>query len=181
MANPNCNLVRLTKNQEAVEQLQTLKSYLAVSGQLDDSYDKVEGSCTWIHDREDFNNWRDVPTSIDDAASPVPSFYWIYAGPGTGKTVISWHVISHLNDCKLECAYYHFRFGKKNAQTLGGFLRSIAFQMARSNAAVRERLLLSYKVGLAFDHDDTRTIWARLFKGVIFQVRSSVSHSSHAL
>lgn len=51
-------------------------------------------------------------------------------------------------------------------------MRSIAFQMARSNAAVRERLLMSSEAGLAFGHDDTRAIWARLFKGVILQVRS---------
>ena len=158
---------------ETFEQLQTLKSYLEISSPPDDSWEKAEGSCTWIHNREDFNTWKDAPNNIDDPANPAPTLHWIHAGPGSGKTVLASHVVSHLKDRRFECAYYHFRFRNKNAQTLGGFLRSLAFQMARSNAAVRERLILSYRDGLTFDHDDTRTIWARMFKRVIFQVRCS--------
>lgn len=132
------------------------------------------GSLRW--NREEFNNWRDVLNN-GDATDPALIIYWIYAGPGTGKTVFASHVVSHLQDYKLECAYYHFHFGKKNAQTFGSFLRSIALQMARSNAEVRERLFQSYRAGVTFDHDDARVIWATLFKGAIFQVRTTTLHS----
>jgi hypothetical protein len=49
-------------------------------------------------------------------------------------------------------------------------LRSIAYQMAMSNAAVREKLARLCQDGSTFDMDDALTIWTKIFKKGIFQV-----------
>lgn len=101
---------------------------------------------------------------------PNPSIIWVRADPGTGKTVLASHVISRLQELKLECAHYYFHVGNKAASSLSDFLRSMAFQMALSNAAIREVLLQAWTDGSTFDPDDATTIWIKLFVKGIFQV-----------
>jgi hypothetical protein len=105
------------------------------------------------------------------------SIYWVHANPGTGKTVLASHVVSLLQECRLECAYYFFHAGDKDSRSLGTFLRSIAFQMAMSNTVVRETLFKLRQEGSNFDMDDSRTIWTKIFRKAIFQVRLSLRSS----
>lgn len=99
-----------------------------------------------------------------------PSIVWVHADPGTGKTVLASHVVSKLQELKLECAHYYFHVGSKAASSLGDCLRSLAFQMALSNAAIREVLLQAWADGSTFDPDDATTIWNKIFVKGIFQV-----------
>ena len=99
-----------------------------------------------------------------------PSIIWLHANPGTGKTVLAAHVISELQEFQVECAYYYFHIGNKTARTLADLLRSIAYQMALSNAAIRERLVDLCREGATFDLDDDLTIWTKLFRKCILQV-----------
>lgn len=162
-------IVLLEKQKEARERLRILRAFLGILGQPNDFYDKAEGSCEWINHRDDFEHWRNSPDISAGDGGRAPAFYWVSANPGTGKTTLAAHVISHLQERKLECAYYYFQ---KDARTIGGFLRSIAYQMARSNATAREMLFQAYQDGTTFDQDDARTIWAKLFRGCFFEVGS---------
>ena len=103
---------------------------------------------------------------------PNPSILWVHADPGTGKTVLAAHVVSKLQELKLECAHYYFHVGSKAASSLGDFLRTMAFQMALSNAAIRDVLLQAQTYGSTFDPDDATTIWNKIFVKGIFQVSS---------
>ncbi|OIW25313.1 hypothetical protein CONLIGDRAFT_622861 [Coniochaeta ligniaria NRRL 30616] len=159
--------VALRKQNEAREHLRILRAALGIPGQPDDFCDKVDGSCEWVNDREDFREWRDsIPDTFTEDGRRDPVLYWVSANPGTGKTVLAGHVVSHLKEHNLQCSYYYFRMEDR---TLGGFLRSIAYQMAMSNASVRDMLLRAYEDGLTFHEDDSRTIWAKIFRGCIFQ------------
>ena len=82
-------------------------------------------------------------------------------------------MITKFQDQQLECAYYYFHEGNRASRTLGDLLRSLAYQMALSNAAVRERLMELSREGLTFDKDDAREVWNKVFKGGIHQVRES--------
>jgi hypothetical protein len=62
------------------------------------------------------------------------------------------------------------------SRSLSDFFRSIAYQMANSNAAVREKFTQMRNEGSTFDVDDDWTIWTNLFKRGIFQV-STLSRS----
>ncbi|KAI0425000.1 NACHT and WD domain protein [Xylaria sp. FL1042] len=137
-------------------QLRELQIFLGLSGLPDENHEKLEG---------------DTETTIDpfQDRQHVPSVYWINANPGAGKTVLAGHVISQLAQFHLSYAFYHFHIGKKALQSLAGCLRSMAFQMATLNSAIRGALSTLNKEGTIIDLDDTRAIWLKIFKNKIFQ------------
>ncbi|ROV96972.1 hypothetical protein VSDG_04162 [Cytospora chrysosperma] len=164
-----------TKLKESRASMLILKTYLGISHSPDEYYPRAEGSCQWIDERDDFQEWRDSAASFfqEDAPAPArnPSIFLVHANPGTGKTFLAAHVKEDLSQFQLECAYYFFHIGNKTSHTLGDFMRSVAYQMASSNAFVREKLLELYYEGSAFDKDDAWTIWTKVFKRGIFQAR----------
>ena len=161
--------------QESREQMKLLQSFLAISDRSDEHYPRVKGSCQWIDKRDDFQDWRDPAGDFthNDPVAPEknPSIFWVSANPGTGKTYLAAHVVDELDQFQLECAHYFFHVGNKSSQSLGNFLRSIAYQMAMSNAFIREKLIGLCEEGSTFDKDDGATIWTKIFKRGIFQVR----------
>ncbi|SPO04700.1 uncharacterized protein DNG_07385 [Cephalotrichum gorgonifer] len=170
--------VVLARSGYVKEQMDLLIAYLGISDRPEEDYPKVEGSCQWIDGREEFEEWRDSANSLpydhfDDGvtADNNISILWVRADPGTGKTHLASYVISELQDFQLECAYYYFHDGNKTSGTLGGLLRSLAYQMSVSNAAIRERILELCREGSTFDKDDPRSIWNKVFKKGIFHTR----------
>lgn len=154
--------------------MKILRSFLGISEYQDENYSRVKGSCQWIDSRDDFQDWRDPAGELvhDGVALPGgnPSFFWVYANPGTGKTFLAAHVVDELHQFQLECASYFFHIGNKSSRSLGNFLRSIAYQMAMSNAFIRDKLMGLCQEESTFDKDDAATIWIKLFKRGIFQV-----------
>ncbi|KAI0802817.1 NACHT and WD domain protein [Xylaria sp. FL0064] len=152
-------------------QLRELQTFLGISGLPDENHEKLDGSCHWIDERDDFREWRDTDTTMDHFQNRqhVPSVYWINANPGAGKTVLAGHVVSQLAQLNLSYAFYYFHIGKKALQSLAGCLRSIAFQMATWNSAIRAALSTLNKEGTIIDSDDARAVWLKIFKNTIFQ------------
>ena len=153
--------------------MKALRSFLGVTDRPDEHHARAEGSCQWIDKHEDFQDWRDPPEDLSQDEEPSDSIqlsiFWIYANPGTGKTFLAAHIIDELARFGLECAYYFFRFGNNISQSLADFLRSVAYQMAHSNATIREKLVALVEGGSTFDKDDARTIWNKVFQKGIFQ------------
>ncbi len=164
-----------------------LQSFLSIWDQPDEHYPKVDGSCRWIDARDDFQEWRDsaqevLPIGENKIEGKNPTFYWVHANPGTGKTFLAAHVVSELQEFKLDCSYYFFHVGNKFAGSLANFLRSMAHQMAISNPLIREKLITLVQEGISLDIDDPRSIWMKIFKRGIFQVcQPSNIGSSHEL
>ncbi|KAI1329481.1 hypothetical protein F5Y16DRAFT_99678 [Xylariaceae sp. FL0255] len=160
---------------ESKEKLQALRSFLGVTDRPAEHHARLEGSCQWINDREDFQDWRDSPEDLPHEEQVPqfvrPSVFWLSANPGTGKSFLAAHIADELSEFGLECAYYFFHFGNKASRSLGDFLRSMAYQMALCNAAVREKLSSLYQEGSTFDKDDARTIWNKIFQKGIFQAQ----------
>ncbi|KAK9799961.1 putative NACHT and WD domain protein [Seiridium cardinale] len=170
--------VTITKAEESKEQMRLLKLYLGITDRPEEQYPKADGSCQWIDAREDFRAWRDSAGDLFTEESQGRhadhkniSLFWVHANPGTGKTYLASSVAAQLQEFQLECASYHFHFGDKSSKSLGDLLRGMAYQMASSNAAIRQSLVALYKDGSTFDKDDTRTIWNKIFKKGIFQAR----------
>ncbi|KAI9158094.1 Vegetative incompatibility protein [Paramyrothecium foliicola] len=150
-------------------ELRLIKSFLGTPERSDEYHDILEGSCQWIDDREDFKDWRGSQ-NFENQQKHKPSIYWVTASPGAGKTVLAAHVVSQLGGFGLQSAAYHFHMGKKESQTLSGFLRSVALQMAHANATIRKAVLKICVESASLDLDDPRVIWSRIFRAGIFQV-----------
>ncbi|KAI1391831.1 NACHT and WD domain protein [Hypoxylon trugodes] len=153
------------------EQTKILKSYLGISDRPDVQFSAVNGTCQWIHARQDFQDWRDLIAELseDEGELRKPSIFWVHANPGMGKTYLAAHVVSKLQNFQFECAYYHFHVGSKSSRSLAEFLRSMAYQMASSNASIRQKLISMQDEGLSFDPEDVHSIWTKLFKRGVFQ------------
>jgi hypothetical protein len=149
-------------------------AFLSLSERVDERYHAVEGSCQWIDDFKEFQEWRNVDAKTlalhTESSRHPPAFLWVHANPGTGKTVLASHVVKQLQDLNLDCAYHYFHIGGKASQSLAYFLRSLAFQMAAQSTEICEKLFnLCNKTSLP-DLDDGHSIWSKLFSKGIFQV-----------
>jgi hypothetical protein len=162
---------RGSKSERSRAQMKVVQVYLDIYEKPDDDLDVgVKGTCEWIDLREDFEEWRDVfEDPLGNKGDHSSRCYWISAKPATGKSVLAGHVVTHLQELKLDCSYYFFHYGKKSSQKLSGLLRSLAYQMAVSNAIVRQILLEQVEDGVQFDKDDERAIWRKLFVNGIFK------------
>jgi hypothetical protein len=167
----------VSKDEKYRVQMKSLRGYLDVSDQPENDFanqeeTKATGSCRWLEERENFQAWRDVfDDTLGEKHDHIPQFYWLSARPGTGKSVLAGHIIAHLQNFHLDCAYYFFHHGNKSGQVLSGLLRSLAYQMALSTAGVREKLLQLKDDGVILDKDDERSIWRKVFLNGILQVR----------
>lgn len=167
----------LSKDEKYRAQIRSLRGYLDVSDRPENDFAnqeeiKAPGSCEWFEERENFQAWRDVfDDTLGDKRDHIPQFYWLSARPGTGKSVLAGHIVAHLQNFHLDCAYYFFHHGNKSGQVLSGLLRSLAYQMALSNAGIREKLLQLKDDGVILDKDDERSIWRKVFLNGILQVR----------
>ena len=163
-------------DERSKSELRKLQAFLGVSNVPHEYHERLEGSCEWLNEREDFIEWsqtqdaNDVdPTTTNNTYKP--SVYWVNANPGAGKTILASHVISQLEKSRLQCAFYYFKTGTK-ASKLPYFLRSIAYQMAASNSIICGELMKLYDEGTTFDIDDARAIWSKIFRASILKVCS---------
>ncbi|KAI1635845.1 hypothetical protein F4809DRAFT_642075 [Biscogniauxia mediterranea] len=133
-----------SKIAESRETMQSVESFLGVMDHPNEHHIRAEGSCQWIDNIEDFQDWRDSsedPLHEEQSAAAIRSYiFWMYANPGTGKTFLASHVIDEHAQFGMEHAYYFFHCENRTSSSLSGFLRSVAYQMAFTDAAVLDAI-----------------------------------------
>ncbi|RFU24994.1 hypothetical protein B7463_g11345, partial [Scytalidium lignicola] len=123
---------------------------------------RMSGSCEWLIDRATFQGW------LHGTGSPI---YFLTAKPGTGKTVLSGKVVSHLRNLHHHCDFFFFQQGSKHKSNIAVFLLSIAWQMAASNERILEVCLEICKTNDELHKAGYRTIWRKLFLEGILKVK----------
>lgn len=149
------------------EQKQRLENFLDIHQTPEDQYLhhsdlKTQNTCNWLLEKQSFQNWRYADSC---------RVFWLSANPASGKSVLSAHVIKHLEDTKSTCSYFFFTRDSKVDSKLSQCLRSIAYQMALSNVYVRNALLAMIDGGSQLAKGDFRAIWRKVFVGGIFRAR----------
>ena len=130
---------------------------------------RTDGSCTWLTNQDNFQQWQ-------DGAPNTPKFFWLTGEPATGKSVVTGHVINHLEDCGSDCSYFFFKHGDATRSTISQLLCSLAWQMAYNNTAVRYQLLDMQQAGEFVDKNDERSLWRTIFVNRIFRVELRQRH-----
>ncbi len=148
--------------QETWQAMRQIENFLLTPPRPDDDLNDVQdariaGSCEWLAANTTFQRWVDP-----DAEEGRSIVYWISANPGTGKSVLTGYVIDSLQDMGLDCSYYFFRHGDKDKSTVGGFLRSLLYQMAFRSSEVRQKILAVMGQGVRLGKGDAKTIWRQL-------------------
>ncbi|KAI1801646.1 hypothetical protein F4811DRAFT_450319 [Daldinia bambusicola] len=147
---------------------QGLRSFLAITETptVDYSFFRdqwAHGTCNWILQDESFGKWLQAP----DKTSSV---LWLNGGAATGKSVLSSFVINHLVERDACCQYFFIRFGEQKKRTLGTLLRSIAYQTALAIPEFLQKLLEMADEAIDFENIDSRTIWERVFRSLLFNM-----------
>ncbi|KAF4472601.1 NACHT and WD domain [Fusarium albosuccineum] len=158
---------------ESSQQLASLEEYLLIQHYPEDDLDMIEskkiaGSCGWITSLQSMTAWRD---SLEQGMM----VHWLSGQAGVGKSVLIAHMIRHLEQSSFDTCYYFFRDGRKAQQTVSGFLRSLAYQMAVIHSSVREALSNLREAGVVLDGDDERVIWRKVFVQCIFTIPISTA------
>ena len=148
-------------------QIRDLERYLQLPEKLADDLvtnedARMPQTCEWFSEKESFLKWSSF-------TSESPSVLWVSGKPAAGKSVLAGYAIGLLRSLDAECSYFFFKYGDRTKSRLSTCLRSLAFQMACTNANVRNTLLEIQKDDIKFDHEDARSVWQALFLRGIFQ------------
>lgn len=143
-----------------------LKSLLAITELPDIDFiffrdQWAQGTSDWLLEEKAYLKWlhsRDLGSSI----------LWLNGGPATGKSVMSSFIINNLVEQGVSCQYFFVRFGDQQKRSLSLLLRSIAYQIARSEPNFLQRVLGLADEAIDFGTADPRTIWERMFKSILF-------------
>ncbi|KFY36874.1 hypothetical protein V495_07538 [Pseudogymnoascus sp. VKM F-4514 (FW-929)] len=130
---------------------------------------RLEGTCQWLTSNESYENWQ-------YGSENSPRCFWLIGKPATGKSTLIAHTIEQLEAYNYDCSYFFFKDGDKTRSTIAQLLRSLAYQMALTNAKIREELLSMIREGETFDKDNSSTIWRTLFMTRIFRVEIQQPH-----
>lgn len=146
-----------------------LKSLLAITELPDVDYiffrdQWAQGTSDWLLEDKGYLEWV-------NARDSTPFLLWLNGGPATGKSVMSSVIINSLVEQGVSCQYFFIRFGDLKKRTLSLLLRSIAYQIARTAPAFLESILQLKDEAIDFETADSRTIWERIFKSILFNMQ----------
>ena len=147
---------------------QDLKSLLAIAELPDVDYiffrdQWVQETNDWLLKEKAYLEWLHV----GDSASCL---LWLNGGAATGKSVMSSFIINSLAEQGISCQYFFIRFGDQKKRTLSLLLRSFAYQIARVLPSFLQRVLQLVDEAIDIETADSRTIWGRIFKSILFKV-----------
>lgn len=148
--------------------LHDLKSLLVITEPPDVDYiffrdQWARGTSDWLLEDKAYLEWVNAQNS-------TPFFLWLNGGPATGKSVLASFVINSLVEQGISCQYFFIRFGDQKKRTLSLLLRSIAYQIARTMPDFMESILQLEDEAIDFETADSRTIWERIFKSILFNM-----------
>ena len=149
--------------------LQKIKALLEVSGPPIDDF------------RDARNRWQPgtcdsillAPTFVDWTQNSISSsILWVYARPGSGKSVLSSYLINHLKESGCICAYYFFKYLDASKRSLSSMLCSIAFQIAEGFPEFHEALISFLEDTPQIEKSDPRVVWQMLYRSILFDLES---------
>lgn len=123
----------------------------------------MPGTCDWLLSESAIKLWLD-DTTTDSRIT------WLNAPPASGKSILSTHVISRLQESGHVCQYYFFKFGDQTKRSLNVLLRSIGYQMAKDIPAFRHKLIELSGESLRLEKTDACVIWQKIFESIVFKM-----------
>lgn len=161
--------VEVVSNQIS-EEARSIEKLFAISSGPEDDFNSFRrwwtpGTCDWLLREPEIQSW------LDD--TPESRVVWLSAPPGSGKSILSTHVISHLRGLGVECQYFFFKSGDQTKRSLSVLLRSIAYQVARNIPAFRRVLIELSSEGFTLENADPALIWQKIYESILFEMELS--------
>ncbi|KAI0455706.1 hypothetical protein F5B21DRAFT_470367 [Xylaria acuta] len=124
----------------------------------------IPETCEWFLDEREFISWLD-PSPLD------PAVLWYTAPPATGKSVLSTFIIDHLRRKDLPCQFFLFKYSDIAKSMVANCVKSLTFQLSRSQPEFRRLLASSSRESLGFDSSDPFLIWKRVMEGILLELK----------
>lgn len=155
----------------ALSETKLLDTILAISSSPEEDLNSIRrlwtpGTCDWLLQEPGIQSWLKMQMES--------SVTWFCAPPGCGKSTLAAHIISHLRGSGLAYQYFFFKFDDPDKRSMGTFLRSIAYQIARDFPAFKRSLLELANEGLKLEKADPIVVWNKLFEYILFAMDLSV-------
>lgn len=125
----------------------------------------MPGTCDWLIDEPEVQSWLEPKAET--------RIVWFSAPPGSGKSVLSSHIVSHLGEAGMLCQYFFFRSGDPSKRSLLAFMRSIAYQTARDVPAFKRHLMDLLADGPTLQKADYKFVWQKIFECIFFKLELS--------
>ncbi|KAI1178951.1 hypothetical protein F4777DRAFT_41545 [Nemania sp. FL0916] len=122
----------------------------------------VPNTCEWFLEEEEFISWL-------EPSPPEPAVLWYIAPPANGKSVLSTFIISHLRSRGLSCQFFLFKYSDNAKRMVSNCIKSLAFQLARTQPEFRNLLVGSSRESLGLDSSDALIIWRNIIEGRLLE------------
>jgi WD40 repeat protein/pimeloyl-ACP methyl ester carboxylesterase len=149
------------------EEATEVQKLLAISQTPEEDFNSLRkrwlpGTCDWILQDKSIKMW------LED--KPESRIAWFSAPPASGKSILSTHVITHLQELGHACQYFYFHSSDQDKRSISMLLRAIAFQMARDIPAFRRQVLEYSGVGLRLEKTDASVLWQKIYETILFKM-----------
>ncbi|KAI0540426.1 hypothetical protein GGR58DRAFT_146121 [Xylaria digitata] len=122
----------------------------------------VPNTCEWFLGEKEFISWLE-PTPLE------PAVLWYIAPPGNGKSVLSTYIINHLRSKGLPCQFFLFKYSDNAKRMVANCIKSLAFQLSRTQPEFRGLLAGSSREGLGLVSLDPLLIWRNIIEGLLLE------------
>ena len=122
----------------------------------------LSGTWDWLLHEPHIQSWME--TKYESCVA------WFSGPPGSGKSMLSAHIITHLRDLDVSCQYFFFRYNDPGKRSLSAFLRSIAFQIAQVIPDFQRGLVNLMLENSYLEKADSLLIWKKLFESILFKL-----------
>lgn len=170
------DVIRSQQRQQFAEKSARLRRFLQIQSMPEDDFNalrvlKGPGSCEWLLHKTQFTSW----VAGEDDHPPI---FWLTASPGSGKSVLSSHVLDDLHDTShhIVCSGFTFQNAKSRSSGFSECLRHLAYQMAQADPEVLKKLVRLEEDAIPWNPLDELHVWRRLFVENIFDIPSILRH-----
>lgn len=128
---------------------------------------RLPGSCQWLLRKKYYIAWRDSLES---------TFLWVRGRPGSGKSVLSGHIVNDLRENGMDCCFFFFQSSDNTKSGSNSFLRSMAWQMAMLYPEILTKIKEMLPDGEKthpIDLVDHTPVWRKLYLSGILKTRLS--------
>ena len=153
------------RDQPATNAMKSLEEFLGVIVSPEDDLNSIRrlwlsGTCDWLLHEPHIQSWME--------AKQESCVTWFSGPPGSGKSTLSAHMITHLQNSDVACQYFFFKFDEPSKRSLSSFLRSITYQIAKDIPDFRRSLMDLVADNTRLEKADSLLIWRKLFESILF-------------
>ena len=130
---------------------------------------RLKRSCRWITANQNYTEWR-------DRGDNTYQLFLLTGNAAMGKSVLSSHIITDLQDNNLKFSYFFFKHGDMLRSSIAACLRSLAYQMGSVDENILSRLLESEHLEPSWEDVEEGNLWKELFVGTIFRQTDLSTH-----